>query len=91
MLQHANVLATAWNGPQLIGVARGLTDFAFCCYLSDLAVDKIYQRQGIGRELMEIVRLQLQPACKIILLAAPTATEYYSKIGFTTHPSAWVT
>jgi len=90
MLQHANVLVTAWDGPQLIGVARGLTDFAYCCYLSDLAVDKTYQRQGIGRELMETVRGQLQPACKIILLAAPAATEYYSKIGFTAHPSAWV-
>lgn len=90
MLHHANVLATAWSGPQLIGVARGLTDFAYCCYLSDLAVDKLHQNQGIGRELMEMVRQQLQPACKIILLAAPAATEYYCKIGFTNHPSAWV-
>ena len=90
MLQHANLLATAWDGPQLIGVARGLTDFSYCCYLSDLAVDKTYQHRGIGRELVEIVRQQIKPACKIILLAAPAATEYYAKIGFTSHPSAWV-
>lgn len=90
MLQHANILVTAWDGPQLIGVARGLTDFSYCCYLSDLAVDKACQHQGIGSELMEMVRQQLQPACKIILLAAPAAMDYYPKIGFTRHPSAWV-
>src|SRR5713101_190041 len=38
MLQHGNLLITAWDGTSLIGVARALTDFSYCCYLSDLAV-----------------------------------------------------
>ena len=33
-------------------MARSVTDFAYCCYLSDLAVDKDFQRRGIGSELM---------------------------------------
>lgn len=90
MLEHADVLATAWDGPRLVGVARALTDFSFCCYLSDLAVDEAFQRVGIGRELVEVVRGRLQPNCKIILLAAPAAMDYYPRIGFTRHPSAWV-
>lgn len=90
MLEHANLLATAWDGPLLVGVGRALTDFTFCCYLSDLAVDENYQHQGIGKALVATVRERLQPACKIILIAAPAATEYYPKIGFTSHPSAWI-
>ena len=51
MLDHGNILVTAWDGGKLIGVARSLTDFSFCCYLSDLAVDRAYQKSGIGKKL----------------------------------------
>lgn len=90
MLRHANLLCTAWDGPLLVGVARSLTDFSFCCYLSDLAVDETYQKQGIGKALLEVTRSKLAPECKIILLAAPKAEGYYPRIGFVQHRSAWV-
>jgi len=89
MLAHANLLVTAWNGDKLVGVARSLTDFAWCCYLSDLAVDEAYQRQGIGVELMRQTQARLHPDAKIILLAAPGARDYYPHVGLTSHPSAW--
>lgn len=90
MLRHANLLCTAWEGLKLVGVARSLTDFEYCCYLSDLAVDVNYQRQGIGRRLIELTRSKLGPHAKLILLAAPAATEYYPHLGFQAHPSAWI-
>ncbi len=90
MLEHANLMCTAWHGDRLVGVARSLTDFAFSCYLSDLAVDLAWQHRGIGRELIRLTRAQLGPDAKIILLAAPAARNYYPKLGFTPHPSAWV-
>ena len=34
MLRHANLLCTAWDGAKLVGVARSVTDFEYCCYLS---------------------------------------------------------
>ena len=71
-------------------MARSLTDFSYCCYLSDLAVDAAYQRKGIGRELIRMTQSRLQPECKIILLAASKAETYYPKIGFSQHRSAWV-
>jgi ribosomal protein S18 acetylase RimI-like enzyme len=74
----------------LIGVARSVTDFAYCCYLSDLAVDEKFQRSGIGRQLIHEMRRQLGPRCRIVLLAAPKAVNYYPKVGFTRHDSAWV-
>lgn len=90
MLEHANLLCTAWDGPKLVGVARSVTDFAYCCYLSDLAIDEAYQRKGLGKELIALTQSRLGPKAKLILLAAPKAVEYYPKLGFQAHPSAWV-
>ncbi len=90
MLKHADLLCTAWDGEVLIGVARSVTDFSYCCYLSDLAVDVNYQHQGIGKSLIHHTRLQLGQRCSIILLAAPAAVDYYPKLGFSQHHSAWL-
>ncbi|MBI4889249.1 MAG: GNAT family N-acetyltransferase [Acidobacteria bacterium] len=87
MLAHANLLATAWEGDTVIGAARCLTDYAYVTYCSDLCVRESHQRQGIGRRLLELVQ-QAAP-CRIVLLAAPKAVDYYPNIGFTQHPSAW--
>ncbi|GMW01670.1 MAG: hypothetical protein AMXMBFR84_28070 [Candidatus Hydrogenedentota bacterium] len=88
-LAGANLMATAWDGSRLVGVARSVTDFSLCCYLADLAVDQAYQRQGIGRSLVEQTRGRLGPRCLLVLLSAPAAVEYYPRLGFDQHPSAW--
>jgi predicted N-acetyltransferase YhbS len=90
MLRHANLLCTAWDGDKLVGVARSITDFEYCCYLSDLAVDEKYQRQGIGKKLIGLTQSKLGGQAKIILLSAPKAERYYPKIGFEAHRSAWI-
>ena len=90
MLKHANLVVTARFNKKLIGVARSVTDFYYCCYLSDLAVDQVHQHSGIGKELVRLTQQQLGERCKLILLSAPAATGYYPKIGFTQHPSAWL-
>jgi len=81
MLDHGNVLVTAWDGDKLVGVSRGLSDFAFCCYLSDLAVDESYQHKGIGKELIRLTHVESGENTMLMLLAAPAATTYYPKIG----------
>ena len=89
MLENADIIITAHEGDKIVGVARSVTDFNYCCYLSDLAVDQAYQKQGIGKALINMTQKQLNSKCKIILLSAPSASAYYPKIGFTQHPSAW--
>lgn len=81
MLRHANILITAWSNNTLIGVSRALSDFSFCCYLSDMAVDEAYQKQGIGKKLIEETHRMSGPHTTLILLAAPKAANYYPKIG----------
>ncbi len=88
MLRHANLVVTAWEGDLLVGLARSLSDFAFCTYLSDLAVRTSHQRQGIGRELIRLTR-EAAGRATTILLAAPKAVDYYPRLGFQPHSSAW--
>ena len=81
MLEHGNILVTAWSGNILVGVSRALSDFSFCCYLSDLAVDEAFQHQGIGKRLIEETHKVSGENTMLILLSAPAAVTYYPKIG----------
>ncbi|MDD9155659.1 GNAT family N-acetyltransferase [Aliivibrio sp. S4TY2] len=90
MLDNSNLIVTAWGDGELIGIARSVTDFNFCCYLSDLAVDESIQSMGVGKYLILVTKEEVSPDCKLILLAAPQAEGYYPKIGFEAHNSAWV-
>lgn len=84
MLKHANLIITARDNNKLVGISRAITDFSYCTYLSDLAVDKEYQKKGIGKELIRRTKLEA-PKAKLILLSAPAAVAYYPKIGMTHH------
>jgi predicted N-acetyltransferase YhbS len=84
MAQHGNLVVTARDAAgKMIGISRALTDFSFCCYLSDLAVDKAYQRAGIGKELIRRTHEAAGLECTLILLSAPAAMGYYPRIGMT--------
>lgn len=90
MRDHADLTITAWAESHLIGIARTLTDFAYVAYLADLAVHAEFQRQGVGRRLIEETRQQLEPSCILTLLAAPDANDYYARLGFEHNPRAWM-
>jgi predicted N-acetyltransferase YhbS len=89
MLEHGNLIVTARDNGQLVGIARSLTDFLYCTYLSDLAVDVTYQKQGIGKELIRQTKLAT-PKALLILLSAPKAVDYYPKIGMTRHEHCYI-
>lgn len=84
MYQNSNLVVSAWDGDRLIGVSRALTDYCYSCYLSDLAVTKDYQKEGIGKKLVELTKEAIGDQTMLLLLSAPTAMEYYPKIGMET-------
>jgi len=89
MLLHGNLIITARDNGQLVGIARSLTDYLYCTYLSDLAVDMAYQKRGIGKELIRQTKLAT-PQAMLILLSAPKAVDFYPKIGMTRHEHCYV-
>jgi GNAT superfamily N-acetyltransferase len=90
MLEHADVIVTARTGNLLVGISRAITDYTFCTYLSDLAVDQDYQRLGIGKELILRTHQYAGLQTTLILLAAPKARTYYPKVGMHSHDSCWI-
>ena len=90
MLALADLLMTARQDGQLVGVSRAISDFSYCTYLSDLAVDQAFQGQGIGRELIRRTHEAAGVATMLILLAVPKAQTYYPHIGMTRHESCWI-
>ncbi|HET6227253.1 MAG TPA: GNAT family N-acetyltransferase [Bacteroidia bacterium] len=82
MLNNSNLIVTAWDGTRLIGIARSVTDYNYCCYLSDLAVKKENQKSGVGTTLIELTQNAIGDDTMIILLSNGPAMEYYPKIGF---------
>ena len=82
MYANSNLIVTAWHEGNLVGISRSLTDFCYCCYLSDLAVRREYQNCGIGRRLIQLTKERAGELSNLILLSAEPALEYYPKVGF---------
>ena len=90
MLEKADLVVTARNSSGLlVGISRAITDYHYCTYLSDLAVDESYQGLGIGRELISRTHSAAGMKTMLILLAAPKARSYYPHIGMQPHDSCW--
>jgi GNAT superfamily N-acetyltransferase len=90
MLAHANLVIGAYMDGRLVGIARALTDFSYCCYLSDLAVAKEHQHGGIGRELIRRVKQRVGDESMLLLLSAPAAMAYYPKVGLEKVENGWI-
>lgn len=90
MLRGADIIVTARDKDgKLVGISRAISDFAYCTYLSDLAVDADYQRRGIGKELIRRTHDAAGLHTTLLLLAAPRSRDYYPHIGMTRHDSCW--
>lgn len=90
MLRGAQLLITARDGTRLIGLARSITDFAYCLYCSDLCVDAEYHGRGIGKKLLEETALKAPAVKTCLLLSAPDAVTFYEHAGFKRHRDAFV-
>jgi N-acetylglutamate synthase-like GNAT family acetyltransferase len=90
MFENADLVITAKHEKKLVGVCRCITDWVWCGYLSDLAVDPAYNKKGIGKRLIEITKETLGEHVMILLLSVPTAMSYYPKVGFTKVDSGFI-
>jgi predicted N-acetyltransferase YhbS len=89
MLRHADLIVAARDAGRLVGVSRAVTDFSYCCYLSDLAVDVAYHRQGVGKRLIDETHRAAGDNTTLILVAAPAAEAYYPRIGMKHLAGCW--
>jgi predicted N-acetyltransferase YhbS len=89
MYDNSNLIITAWDGDELVGVCRCITDWYWSCYLADLAVEPGYQKEGIGKKLVALTKEKVGEEVMILLLSVPGAMTYYPKVGFTKEDRAF--
>jgi ribosomal protein S18 acetylase RimI-like enzyme len=89
MLRNADLIVGARVNSLLVGISRAITDYHFCTYLPDLAVDVAFQKRGIGKRLIEETHILAGKKTRLILLSAPAARDYYPHIGMIAHDSCW--
>ena len=92
MLSAANLVMTARlavTDQPIIGVARCITDFAWCCYVSELAVTQAAHGLGAGKGLLNAVRSELGPRVSVILASVPDAVGFYEQIKMQRLPDAF--
>lgn len=90
MYENSNLIITAWDNDLLVGVSRSITDWAWSCYLADLAVRQGYKKSGIGKKLIELTKKEVGEQSMVLLLSVPAAMEYYPKVGFTKQESSFI-
>ena len=89
MVLNADILITAWHGDDLVGIARAVTDFTWCCHLSDIAVDAAWQRRGIGREMIARTCALLGDRCRLIVPSDEVAGAWFEATGFSPQGNVW--
>lgn len=83
MVKHTNLFITAWDGNQMVGCGRVLTDYVYRASIWDVIVDKRYQGRDIGKELM--IRILSHPTLKrveLFWLCTRNKQEFYESLGF---------
>ncbi len=89
MLRNADVIVTARDGGTLVGIVRGLADFAVYALVTELAVAAPYKRSGIGRELLRLFREQASDECAIILHSSEEGHAFYGHLGWDNLTRSW--
>lgn len=90
MFDNSNLIVTAWDNNILVGVSRSITDWAWACYLADLAVRDNYKKEGIGTKLINLTKEKVGEQSMILLISVPTAMDYYPKVGFEKQESSFI-
>ena len=84
LVKNVSISLVARNEDGLaVGCLFGLTDFCYWLYVTDLGVDRNYERQGIGRALMKKAH-ELAGGKKdiaVYLIANENAIPFYEKLG----------
>lgn len=76
-------LAARTESGLLVGVLFGLTDYAYWLYVTDLGVDRHYERRGIGKRLMKAAHEKAggEKDIAVYLIANEDAIPFYEKLG----------
>ena len=88
-LMGSNLVVTAWDGEQLVGTTRVITDGVYYATLWDVIVHPAYRGRGIGTALVQraIAPFLGRGFSYIALFSVAGGEAFYERLGFSRHPS----
>ena len=92
-LEHTTFLTAVRDGDRIVAMGRMLFDFGYTAYLGDIIVRPEYQKQGIGKRIVEnLIDRTMDSAYEgewimFILVAARNKEAFYEKLGFQRRPN----
>lgn len=73
---------SAWDGDRLVGLVSVMDDGIMTAYIQYVLVDPEYQGQGIGRQLLEMVKERYRDYLRIVIVAYNDRVSFYETCGF---------
>ena len=84
---NSQVVVSAWQNNELIGVGRAISDFKMYSAIFDVVVDPDFQKRGVGKAIMTNLIEPLAGTC-IYLTSTFGNEDFYRSLGFRFHRSA---
>ena len=83
MLTETDLLISAWDGIQLVGFGRVLTDYVYRASIWDVIVDVNYQDRDIGKGLVKGILTHVSLAqVELFWLCTRRYQGFYASLGF---------
>ena len=79
---NSHAVVTAWDGGKLVGLVNSLSDGVMTAYFPNLLVRPDYQKQGIGKRLVESILEEYKTYALKVLIAYDDTVDFYKKCGF---------
>ena len=92
-LHNSDFIIACRDGTRIVGCARIFWDKGYIAYLADVMVKPEYQKQGIGKKLVDecisYIDKQLKDSwrIKIVILSAKGKEQFYERFGFQARPN----
>lgn len=92
-LDSSDFVIACRDDDKIVGCARILWDKGYIAYLADVMVKPEYQKQGIGKRMVEecisYIEKQLKEGwrIKIVIVSAKGKEQFYEKFGFELRPN----
>ena len=81
-LENSSFVVCAWHEEDLIGFARGISDFAWSGWLSQIAIAPKFQKKGVGRKIMDLILERLGDEASLLTHSAEASNGFYESLGF---------
>ena len=83
MVKRTNLFITAWDGDNLVGCGRVLTDYVYRASIWDVIIDGHYQGQDIGTEIINrILSHGTLERVELFWLCTRDKQAFYETLGF---------